>query len=129
MHLIPRISLADMIMIIFIINNFLCKYDHNLILSSTSIIVNKFDNIFNTKETYVSNLGKNIIPRPFCHRASSIHSWETKTFNSMMRKTFITNSTIQFYFSIMKMFSTYFPMHTITVEVASFFLKQTKLSC
>jgi hypothetical protein len=54
MHLIPIISLTDMIMIIFIINNFLCKYDYNLILSSISIIVNKFDNIFNTNETYFS---------------------------------------------------------------------------
>jgi hypothetical protein len=38
MHLIPRISLADMIMIIFSISNLLCIYDHDLILSSVSVL-------------------------------------------------------------------------------------------
>ena len=39
MHLIPRISLADMIVIIFSISNLLCIYDHDLILSSVSVSV------------------------------------------------------------------------------------------
>jgi hypothetical protein len=38
MHLIPRISLADMIVIIFSISNLLCIYDHDLILSSVSVL-------------------------------------------------------------------------------------------
>jgi hypothetical protein len=39
MHLIPRISLADMIVIIFSISNLLCIYDHDLILSSVSVSI------------------------------------------------------------------------------------------